>query len=283
MTIKGVVRIAAISDIHYSKTSQGALLPLFAEITQAADVLVLAGDLTDYGLADEARVLAKDLTSALKIPAVGVLGNHDYEAGEEKEIKKILHDAGVRMLDGDTYEVHGVGFAGVRGFCGGFGRGALGAWGEPVIKSFVHEAITEALKLETALARLTNEHRIAVLHYAPIRETVEGEPLEIYAFLGSSRLEEPLSRYEVTAVFHGHAHKGALEGKTAKGTPVYNVSMPLMRQQRPDRSPFHVLELRSSDALPEPDAITERRHTGRRTDDKLSAGGAGTAGGVGTA
>jgi len=274
MTTNGVVRVAAISDVHYSKTSQGALLPLFAEIAQSADVLVLAGDLTDYGLAEEARVLAKDLTSTLKIPAVGVLGNHDYEAGEEKEIAKILQDAGVRMLDGDTYEVHGIGFAGVRGFCGGFGRGALGSWGEPVIKAFVHEAIQEALKLETALARLKTEHRIAVLHYAPIRETVEGEALEIYSFLGSSRLEEPLSRYEVTAVFHGHAHAGSLEGKTSKGAPVYNVSIPMLRQRRPNQSPFRVLEVRSSDALPvEPAGITERRQAGRRQDDKLSASG----------
>ena len=180
------------------------------------------------------------------------------------------------MLDGDTYEVHGIGFAGVRGFCGGFGRGALGAWGEPVIKAFVHEAIQEALKLETALARLKNEHRIAVLHYAPIRETVEGEALEIYSFLGSSRLEEPLSRYEVTAVFHGHAHAGSLEGKTTKGAPVYNVSIPLLRQRRPNQSPFRVLEVRSSDAIPvEPAGIAERRHTGRRLEDKKSViGGA---------
>ena len=275
MTTSGVVRVAAVSDIHYSKTSQGSLQPLFAEITENADVLVLAGDLTDYGLAEEAKVLARDLTSALKIPAVGVLGNHDYEAGEEKEITRILSDAGVRMLDGDTCEVHGVGFAGVRGFCGGFGRGALGAWGENVIKAFVHEAITEALKLESALARLKNEHRIAVIHYAPIRETVEGEPLEIYPFLGSSRLEEPLSRYDVTAVFHGHAHRGSLEGATAKGIPVYNVALPLLKEQRSSHPPYRVLEIRAGEGRVgrEADQITERRHTGRRTDDRLSVSG----------
>ena len=273
MTINGVVRVAAVSDIHYNRTSHGAQQRLFAQITETADVLVLAGDLTDFGLAEEARVLAKDLTATLKIPAVGVLGNHDYEAGEEKEITKILTDAGVRMLDGDTYEIHGVGFAGVRGFCGGFGRGALGAWGEPVIKAFVHEAITESLKLESALARLKTEHRIAIIHYAPIRETVEGEALEIYPFLGSSRLEEPLSRYEVSAVFHGHAHRGALEAKTSKGIPVYNVCMPLMQQRRPDRPPFRIVELRASDALSmEPGGIIERRRTGRRIDDRMSAG-----------
>jgi Icc-related predicted phosphoesterase len=270
MTTNGVVRIAALSDIHYSKTSAGSLQPLLAEITSNAEVLVLAGDLTDYGLAEEAKLLAKDLTAALKIPAVGVLGNHDYEAGEEKEIMRILGDAGVRILDGDSYEVHGIGFAGVRGFCGGFGRGALGAWGEPVIKAFVHEAISEALKLEAALARLKNEHRIAVLHYAPIRETVEGEPLEIYPFLGSSRLEEPLTRYEVTAVFHGHAHRGSLEGKTAKGIPVYNVSLPLMKERFAGRPPYRILEVTSNGTAPE-DRISERRQT-RRSEDRFIAG-----------
>ena len=273
MTTTGVVRIAAVGDIHYGKSSQGGLQPLFAQITESADVLVLAGDLTDYGLAEEAKILAKDLTAALKIPAVGVLGNHDFETGEEKEIMKILESAGVRMLDGDTCEFHGIGFAGVRGFCGGFGRGALGSWGEPVIKAFVHEAISEALKLESALARLTTEHRIAVLHYAPIRETVEGEPLEIYPFLGSSRLEEPLSRFEVTAVFHGHAHKGSVQGVTAKGIPVYNVSLPLLRDKYPDRPPFWILEVRPGAARStEPDQIAERRRAGRRFDDHLSAG-----------
>ena len=271
MATPPVIRIAAISDVHYTKSSQGALQPLFAEITERADILVLAGDLTDFGLAEEARVLAKDLTTALKIPAVGVLGNHDLEAGEEGEIVRILNDAGVRMLDGDTYESHGVGFAGIRGFCGGFGRGALGAWGEPIIKAFVHETISESLKLESALARLKTEHRIAIVHYSPIRETVVGEPLEIYAFLGSSRLEEPLSRYGVTAVFHGHAHKGALEGVTSQGTPVYNVSLPLLRESWPDRLPYRVLEVKAGEGSPPPTAGTpERRHSGRRVEDRAA-------------
>jgi len=269
-----VVRVAAVADIHYSKASQGALQSLFAEITERADVLVLAGDLTDFGLAEEAKILAKDLTSSLRIPAVGVLGNHDYEAGEEKEIASILGDAGLRILDGDTYEVHGVGFAGVRGFCGGFGRGALGAWGESVIKAFVHEAINEALKLEAALARLRTPHRIAIIHYAPIRETVEGEPLEIYPFLGSSRLEEPLSRFDVTAVFHGHAHKGSLEAKTGHGIPVYNVSFPLLKERLPDRPPYRMLELRPEDGREVPMGTSERRHTSeRRTDRRVAAEG----------
>ncbi len=116
----------------------------------------------------------------------------------------------MHLLDGETVEVHGIGFAGVKGFAGGFGRGVLGPWGEEAIKRFVHEAVDEALKLESALARLRTATRIALLHYAPIAETVEGEPREIYPYLGCSRLEEPLSRYPVTAVFHGHAHHGQL-------------------------------------------------------------------------
>src|SRR5688572_4408157 len=279
MTTPGVVRIAAISDIHYTKTSAGSLQPLFAEITESADVLVLAGDLTDYGMAEEAKVLAKDLTATLKIPAVGVLGNHDFEAGEEKEIARIMTDAGVRMLDGDTYEIHGVGFAGVRGFCGGFGRGALGAWGEPIIKQFVHEALQEVLKLESALARLKTRHRIAVIHYAPIRGTVEGEPLEIYPFLGSSRFEEPLTRYSVSAAFHGHAHRGSPAGRTSSGIPVFNVCLPLLKALYPDPPPFRLFEVPrtptpSGDDGRAPDLPIERRQGGRRSTDRLSGPGA---------
>jgi Icc-related predicted phosphoesterase len=145
-------------------------------------------------------------------------------------------------LDGDSTEVLGIGFAGVKGFAGGFGRRALGPWGEDTIKKFVHEAVDEALKLESALARLRNDHLIAVLHYAPIQATVEGEPREIYPFLGCSRLEEPLNRYPVTAVFHGHAHHGQPEGRTARNVPVYNVSMSLMRELFPAR-PFRIFEI----------------------------------------
>jgi Icc-related predicted phosphoesterase len=270
-----VVRLAALSDIHYSKDSHGALMPVFEEITARADVLVLAGDLTDYGLADEAKVLARDLTSLVKIPIVAVLGNHDMESGEEAEIVRILADAGVRVLDGDTFETHGIGFAGVRGFCGGFGRGALGAWGERIIKEFVHEAVNEALKLEAALARLNTAHRIAVLHYAPIRDTVEGEPLEIYPFLGSSRLEEPLSRFEVTAVFHGHAHKGRPEGRTTGGIPVFNVAQHVLQTCYPDQLPFRLLEVRRDGdgaRAGDVDGISERRHRGRRSTDRASGG-----------
>jgi len=242
-TSNGTVRLAAMSDIHVGKTAQGALASVFAQVSERADVLVMCGDLTDYGLPEEARVLARDVATALRVPCVTVLGNHDFEAGKQDEVRQILTDAGVTVLDGDSCEVQGVGFAGVKGFCGGFGRGALGPWGEDIIKVFVREAVNEAFKLESALARLRSPHRVAVLHYSPIRATVEGEPLEIFPYLGSSRLEEPLTRYPVTAVIHGHAHNGCLEGRTSSGTPVYNVAMPLLKKCWPEQPPFRVIEV----------------------------------------
>ncbi len=237
------LRVAAIGDLHVSRQSQGGFQPLFAQITADADVLLLCGDFTDYGLPEEARVLARELTAAMKIPVLAVLGNHDFEAGKQHEIREILTDAGVSVLDGEAIEIHGVGFAGVKGFCGGFGRGALGPWGEHVIKQFVQEAVDESLKLETALARLRTTQRVALLHYSPIRATVEGEPPEIFPYLGSGRLEEPINRYRVNAVFHGHAHRGSPEGRTATGVPVYNVAMPLLARLHPDRPPYLVVEL----------------------------------------
>lgn len=243
MSERETLRIAAVADIHVKKTGQGTLQSLFSKATEEADVILLCGDLTDYGTLDETKVLAKEITSALRIPAIGVLGNHDFESGLEKDVVAILTDAGVTMLDGDSTEIHGVGFAGVKGFAGGFGRRALGAWGEKIIKDFVHETINESLKLEAALARLRTPQKIAVLHYSPIQATVGGEPPEIVAFLGSSRLEEPLDRYRVNAVFHGHAHRGTPEGRTKNGAPVYNVAMPVLAAAFPDRPPFRVVEV----------------------------------------
>jgi Icc-related predicted phosphoesterase len=237
-----LVRVAAIADLHSTKTSQGSLQKLFASVRESADMLLIAGDLTDYGRPDEAQVLAREL-SALRIPVIAVLGNHDVESGKEAEVTQVLVDAGVVVLDGDAREVLGVGIAGVKGFGGGFGNRALAPWGEVIIKQFVREAVEEALKLEKALARLRTEQLIVLLHYAPVQQTVDGEPLEIYPFLGSSRLEEPINRYPVSLVFHGHAHRGHAEGTTTSGVPVYNVSMSLLTRAFPDRPPFRVFEL----------------------------------------
>jgi Icc-related predicted phosphoesterase len=241
-----VLRVAATGDLHCTRTSQGAFQPLFAKVAEAAELLLLAGDLTDYGLPDEARVLARELTS-LRIPVVAVLGNHDYESSKEQEVRQILTDAGAIVLDGDATEVHGIGIAGVKGFGGGFGQRALGPWGETIIKQFVREAVDEALKLEAALARLRTTHMVALLHYSPIQTTVDGEPLEIYPFLGSSRLEEPLNRYPVSLVVHGHAHRGQLEGRTKSGVNVCNVAMPLLSRTFANRPPFRVFEVQTGE------------------------------------
>jgi len=240
MPSEQIVRVAAVGDVHCKKTSQGELQPLFQQLNNNADVLLLCGDLTDYGLPEEARVLAKELTTSLKIPVVGVLGNHDFESDQAPEVQEILCEAGVHMLDGDACEIHGIGFAGTKGFTGGFGERALEPWGEHSIKQFVHEAIDEALKLERAISRLQTAQRIVLLHYSPIRATVEGEPLELFPFLGSSRLEEPLNRFPVTAVFHGHAHHGSPEGRTQQDVPVFNVALPLLRRIFPDQLPIRV-------------------------------------------
>lgn len=237
------VRIAAVGDLHCARAmTPGTLAAVVGPVAERADVLALCGDLTDTGTPDEAKSLLRELALA-KVPIVAVLGNHDYESDKADEVKRILSDGGVAVLDGDSVEIRGVGFAGVKGFAGGFGERALQSWGEPVLKQFVREAVEEALKLEGALARLRTAHRVALLHYSPIRATVTDEPAEIAAFLGSSRLEDPLNRYPVTAAFHGHAHRGSPEGRTASGVPVYNVALPLLRQRFAADPSFRVVEV----------------------------------------
>jgi len=263
-----IVRVAALADLHCTKTSQGAFQNLFTRITEAADIAVIAGDLTDYGLPEEAAVLAKELTS-LRIPVAAVFGNHDLESGKSVEVRQILTDAGVKMLDGDACELQGIGIAGVKGFGGGFGRHALAPWGEAIIKQFVHEAVDEALKLEAALARLRTKYIVALMHYSPVQQTVDGEPLEIYPFLGSSRLEEPISRYPVSLVFHGHAHRGQLEGATKTGVKVYNVSMPLLTRTFADRPPFRVIDVPMGEAEHAQPTLAASR--GRRATDAIAS------------
>lgn len=241
-----VIRIGAVADLHYTKSPQpqSSFHELLTQASRACDVLVLPGDLTDRGLPEEAEALAREIHSAVNVPVIAVLGNHDFESGVPQEVKRILSESGIKMLDGEAVEVHGIGFAGVKGFCGGFGKRALGPWGEDIIKKFVHEAVEEALKLESALARMRSlSRRVAVLHYSPIQATVEGEPCEIFPFLGSSRLEEPLTRYPVDVVVHGHAHRGAHSGRTAAGVPVYNVGLHVLKRTYPDQPAFKVIEL----------------------------------------
>lgn len=248
------LRIAAVGDLHYHNGGDGKIRSFFTEISKAADILLLCGDIIDYGLPDEARLLAKDIgDTAKRITILAVLGNHEYESGKSDEVSTILKDGGITILDGDACEIKSVGFAGVKGFAGGFGSRLLEPWGEPIIKQFVREALEESLKLESALARLRTSSRLAILHYAPIAATVAGEPPEIFPFLGSSRLEDPLNRYPVTAVFHGHAHHGTPEGKTSGGVPVYNVAMKLMERTFPDRLPCRIIEVPMGDEHQHPE------------------------------
>lgn len=237
------MRVAALGDIHYSKALSGTLEPVFAQLAAAADVVLVCGDLTVHGRAAEAELFAREITAVVKTPILTVLGNHDYEAGEPDRVRDALSDRGIIVLDGESHECQGVGFAGVKGFCGGFGNRMLESWGEPMIKQFVHEVVEEALRLETALSQLRTAQKIVVTHYSPIRATVEGEPPEIFPFLGCSRLEDSINRYDATAAFHGHAHHGSPEGQTLAGTPVYNVAMPVLERNFPDQPPFRVIEL----------------------------------------
>jgi Icc-related predicted phosphoesterase len=202
---------------------------LFAEISSCADVLLLAGDLTNFGKTREAEILAEDL-GACTIPVLGVLGNHDYECGQPDQVADILRQGGMTLLDEQAVEIDGVGFAGVKGFLGGFGRGELAPFGEPIVKAFVDEALNEARKLENQLRTLRTSRSVAMLHYSPIVATIEGEQPEIFQYLGSQRLCEPIDRFEhVKAVVHGHAHHGSYEGKTPLGKPVYNVAQFVVR------------------------------------------------------
>jgi Icc-related predicted phosphoesterase len=237
------LRIAAVADLHCTRSGKGHFHPLFEEASRIADVLLLCGDLTDYGLPEEAHVLAEDVRSYASIPVLGVLGNHDYESGKAAEVIEVLSHAGVTILDGESCEIGGVGFAGVCGFGGGFGRRMLNAWGEPLIKSFVQEAIDQAVRLERALGRIESPHRVVLLHYSPIRETVVGEDPEIFPFLGSTRLEGPINRFNVQFAFHGHAHNGQPEAHTSAGVPVFNVSLPILKRIQPQQPWMRIVEI----------------------------------------
>lgn len=228
------MRIAATADLHFTTGSRHSapLLDQLHRVRDAADVLVVAGDLTGTGLPQEMEQLMNVVVRA-RIPTIVVLGNHDYESGNQLELMHMLVQAGIKVLDGTAYERDGIGFAGTKGFVGGFGRTLLTAFGEPEIKRFVQASVDEALKLERAMAQLRSEKRVVVVHYAPIATTVQGEPLEIYPFLGTSRLGEVVDRHGADLVLHGHAHHGQLDGRTTTGTAVHNVALNLLQAQNP--------------------------------------------------
>lgn len=239
------VRIAAIGDIHIRETDTGKWKDCFIKASETADILLISGDLTDTGSVKEAAVLKKELEGCT-IPIVAVLGNHDYERGDQKEVKHMLEHENFHILDGEAVIIKDVGFAGVKGFGGGFDNYMLSMFGEDSMKKFVQEAVDEALKLDRALTRLEGEHddlkKIVILHYSPIKATVVGEPEQIFPFLGSSRLAEPINRRKVEAVFHGHAHIGTLEGSTSKGVKVFNVARPILQKSGLEH-PFFIFEV----------------------------------------
>lgn len=238
-------RIAAIADIHTRVTDKGHWAECFKQVSAQADVLLIGGDLTDTGDEQEAQVLADEL-KVCTIPVVAVLGNHDHEKGRHKMIRQILQSDRVHVLDGESFVVNDVGIAGVKGFGGGFDNHMLSMFGEEAMKAFVQEALNEALHLDRALARLDQDHehikKIALLHYSPIKETVEGEPEVLFPFLGCSRLAEPLSRRGVLAAFHGHAHIGKLQGEASGGVKVFNVARPVL-QKAGYELPFFLFEV----------------------------------------
>ncbi|TPM52061.1 metallophosphoesterase [Mesorhizobium sp. B2-2-4] len=233
------IKVAAVGDLHVKEDAQTSYRDLFGEMSREADILVLPGDLTNLGKPREAEILAEDLR-ACSIPVVGVLGNHDYESGAVEDVAEILRQAGVHLLDGQTTEIEEVGFVGVKGFVGGFGSRMLGYFGEPAIKSMVAESVSEAMRLENAMRQVRAKRTLVILHYAPIVETIAGEPLEIFPFLGSSRLAETIDRFQVSAVVHGHAHRGSYEGRTPGGARVYNVAMHV---SKPTGRPYALLEI----------------------------------------
>lgn len=238
-------RIAAIADIHVRETDKGKWVDLFREASKQADILLICGDLTNTGDEAEAAVLKEELKTCA-IPVIAVLGNHDHEKGRHKTIRQMIQSDTVHILDGEAIAIGNVGFAGIKGFGGGFDNYMLSMFGEAAMKAFVQEAVNDALSLDRALARLDQQYenlkKIALLHYSPIQETVKGEPEPIYPFLGSSRLAEPLVRRQVTAVFHGHAHAGHLEGSLPGGIRVFNVAKPVLTKAAYPL-PFYLLEI----------------------------------------
>lgn len=242
---KKKTRIAAVADIHVKATDKGVWTDYFREISKRADIFLIGGDLTYTGDEVEAQVLSEELKSC-NIPVVVVLGNHDHEKGRQKMIRHVIQNENVHVLEGEFVVIGDVGIAGVKGFGGGFDNHMLSLFGEEAMKEFVKEAVNETLSLDRALKRLGEEHeekkKIVLMHYAPIRSTVVGEPEEVFPFLGCSRLEEPLTRNEIVAVFHGHAHKGFHEGTTHNGVKVYNVAWPILQKAGYD-VPVFILEV----------------------------------------
>ena len=235
------MKVAAVADIHLKAEDHEKNVRQFSMANDLANALVIAGDFTNHGLPEEMRTCLSVLEH-VHIPIIAVLGNHDHESGHQDELAGMLRLAGVHLLDGQCHEVDGVGFAGTKGFCGGFAPYELMPFGENGIKTFVEIAEREAIKLDYGLAQLHTPIKIAITHYAPIKETVVGEPEPIFPFLGSSRLQRALDRHQPALALHGHAHKGTFAAESTTGTRIYNVALHLLRQ-RGEEHPFTIFTL----------------------------------------
>jgi Icc-related predicted phosphoesterase len=235
------MRLAAVADIHIRKENYEEDVRNFSAVNDLADALVIAGDLTNHGLPNEMTACLRVLEH-IRIPVIAVLGNHDHESGHQDELAGMLRVAGIHLLDGNCFEVDGVGFAGTKGFCGGFAPYELMPFGETGIKNFVELADREMIKLDYGLAQLHTEKKVAITHYAPIKETIVGEPEAIFPFLGSSRLERPISRHKPLMALHGHAHKGTFCARNENGIPIYNVALHILHD-RNEEHPFALFNL----------------------------------------
>jgi Icc-related predicted phosphoesterase len=228
-----VIRIAAVGDVHVGPDSAGALRDQFAAVPEKADLLLIAGDLTKSGATEEARALAAEL-QGVGVQVVAVLGNHDHHSDREADVARVLRDVGVVVLEGDAVVVDTpsgtVGVAGVKGFGGGFIGSSGSEFGEREMKAFVRHTKERADALERALRTLEADVRVALMHYAPVRDTLQGEPPEIFPFLGSYLLAEAVDRVGADLIVHGHAHRGREHGVTPGGVNVRNVAQSVIRQ-----------------------------------------------------
>ncbi len=235
------MKLAAVADVHFKAENCESDARQFAKLNQLADALVVAGDLTNHGMPEEMRGCLQVL-GRVHVPIIVVLGNHDHENGHQDELTGMLRLAGIQVLDGQCFEIDGVGFAGTKGFCGGFAPHELMPFGEQGIKTFVEIAEREAIKLDYGLAQLRTEKKVAITHYSPIKETVIGEPEPIFPFLGSSRLEKALERHRPMLALHGHAHHGSFSGYSQSGVRVCNVALHILRE-RGEENPFTIFTL----------------------------------------